>query len=292
MLPFPPGPALISPIHLRAHAARFAASSPLARRRAKTTRADDPDDDGGDGGEQDDSPWWTRVDIFGLALPAPSRAGSVAVIPIQGVLTAGQHPVYRVLGYADSDEISAWVQAAAADPDISAILLKIDSPGGMVRGVPELAAQIDAATAAKPVLAHTSGMMDSGAYYAACMADAVYCTPSADVGCIGAYLVTEDWSQFYADMGIKLTMFKSGDLKGAGHPDFPLTKDQAEMFQNKIDQIGEQFRGAVKTKRTFVQDDSMRGQSFQGSEAAARGLCAGLRTFDQCLQMLSAAEPS
>lgn len=232
-----------------------------------------------DGGD-DQAPWWGTEDIYGDKLPVPQLIGSFAVIPIKGVITSGLPRIYRALGMVDTEEISSWIQAAADNPSVSRIILDIDSPGGMVTGTPELADTVNRATLVKSVIAHTKGLMDSAAYWVASQANALYCTPSADVGCIGVYQVHYDYSACLADMGIDAEMFKSGDLKGAGHPDIPLTEDQKTHIQSEIDTIGEQFREAVKSKRTMVSDDSMRGQSFIGTEALKRNLVAGLRTFD------------
>ena len=264
--------ALIQPAHWHAAAAR---QSELAKICARRAESDNEDDDGG--------PWWKSEDIWGEALPAPQLVGSTALIPVKGVITSGMPAIYRAIGYADTDEIGAWISHAADDPGVAQIVLSIDSPGGMVTGTPELASIVAAAELAKPVVAHSKGMMDSAAYWIASQARAIYCTPSADVGCIGVYQVHYDWTQFMKDFGVSAEIFKSGDLKAAGHPDIPLSDAQRVHIQAEIDAIGVQFRAAVKTKRTLVEDDSMRGQSFIGTAAAARNLVAGLCTLDALL---------
>jgi signal peptide peptidase SppA len=264
--------ALIQPQHWAAACARV---EKLDQRLAK---ADDDDDE-----DEEYQPWWKQYDIWGEKLPAPTRAGSTEIIPIKGVITSGLPAIYRAIGYADTNEISGWVKAAAADNSVHRILLSIDSPGGFVSGTPELAAEVDAATARKRVVSHTSGMMDSAAYWVGSQAHEVYCTPSADVGCIGVYQVHYDYSALLQRFGIKAEMIKDGDLKAAGHPDFPLTADQRQHLQDEVNEIGTQFRTAVKAKRTMVDDDSMRGQSFLGTVAAARHLVGGLRSLDSLI---------
>lgn len=277
MPPILPTLGLISPRHWQSFASRLPQSSlsKLARKRA-------------DDGEGDDSPesapWWTREDLYGAPLPAPSvTANGTAIIPVKGVITSGLHPIYRVIGYADTHEIAAWVRAAAANPDVKKIVLSIDSPGGMVTGTPELGMEVDAAARIKTVIAHTHGMMDSAAYWIGSQAHEVWCTPSADVGCIGVYQMHYDFTGWLEDMGVKATIFKSGDLKATGHADIHMTEAQAEDIQKTVDLIGVQFRAAVTAKRTMVEPDSMRGQSFLGTEAASRGLVAGLRSLDSLL---------
>jgi signal peptide peptidase SppA len=261
--------ALIRPQHFAAASAEAVA---LLENPRCTARAE----------HDDDEMWYEMEDIYGAPLPKPYTVGTTAIVPIKGVITSGLHPIYRVIGFADTEQIAGWIRAAAADPAIEEILLRIDSPGGMVTGTPELAAAVAAADRIKPVLAHTSGMMDSAAYWIASQARAICCTPSADVGCIGVYQLYYDQSAYLATMGIKASIFKSGDLKAAGHPDIPMTEAQAAHVQAEIDAIGVQFRAAVTARRN-IDEDSMRGQSFLGTEALARGLVDDLSTFEGLL---------
>ena len=265
--------ALISPHRLAAAFSRMPDVDFLA-----ITRADDGEQ------ENESQPWWKQEDIYGDPLPQPMRDGSSAIIPIKGVITSGYPTIFRAIGFADTGEIAAWVRAAAQDKDVTQIFLSIDSPGGMVTGTPELADEVAAAAMVKPVIAHSSGLMDSAAFWVASQATATYCTQSADVGCIGVYQVNYDWSGWNEKVGVRAEMFKSGDLKGAGHPDIPLSADQRAHIQSQIDAIGEQFRSAVTSKRTLVAEDSMRGQSFIGTEAVARNLCAGICSLADLLR--------
>ena len=261
--------ALIRPQHFAAASAEAAA---LLENPRCTARAE----------HDDDEMWYELEDIYGAPLPKPYTVGTTAIIPIKGVITSGLHPIYRVIGFADTEQIAGWIRAAVANPLVEEILLRIDSPGGMVTGTPELAAAVAAADRMKPVLAHTSGMMDSAAYWIASQARAICCTPSADVGCVGVYQLYYDQTAYLATMGIKANIFKSGDLKAAGHPDIPMTEAQAAHVQAEIDAIGVQFRAAV-TARREIDEDSMRGQSFLGTEALARGLVDDLSTFEGLL---------
>ena len=261
--------ALIRPQHFAAASAEAAA---LLENPRCTARAE----------HDDDEMWYELEDIYGAPLPKPYTVGTTAIIPIKGVITSGLHPIYRVIGFADTEQIAGWIRAAVANPLVEEILLRIDSPGGMVTGTPELAAAVAAADRMKPVLAHTSGMMDSAAYWIASQARAICCTPSADVGCVGVYQLYYDQTAYLATMGIKASIFKSGDLKAAGHPDIPMTEAQAAHVQAEIDAIGVQFRAAV-TARRDIDEDSMRGQSFLGTEAFARGLVDDLSTFEGLL---------
>ena len=273
--------ALIRPEHWTAAASRLDQLPSLLKIRANY-HDDDDDETMTDG----------NTDIYGEPLPRPTRYASTAMIPIRGVITSGLPSIYRMVGYSDTAQISAWLAAAVADPTVTQILLCIDSPGGMVTGTPELAAEVAAADLIKPVYAHTAGMIASAAYWIASQARAIYCTPSSEIGCIGVYQITYDQSKYLEANGIRATMFKSGDLKASGHPDFPLTESQAAFLQAEIDALGALFRETVVSKRSTVEPDTMRGQSFLGTQAATLGLVAGLRKYMDLLQEITPIEPT
>src|SRR5439155_928261 len=151
--------ALISPAHLANHLARLETH----RASFSSHRLDDSNGD--------DAPWWKKVDLWGDPLPAPSRVGRTAIIPVKGVLTSGLPTLYRAIHFADTAEIAGWVRAAREDSTINRIVMPYDSPGGMYAGTPELAAEIRDATRVKRVVACTKGMMDSAAYWAASQSD-------------------------------------------------------------------------------------------------------------------------
>jgi signal peptide peptidase SppA len=268
--------ALIRPEHWTAAASRLDQLPSLLKIRANYQ--DDEDEETMTDG---------ATDIYGDPLPYPTRYASTAMIPIRGVITSGLPSIFRMVGYSDTAQISAWLASAVADPSITQILLCIDSPGGMVTGTPELAAEVAAADLIKPVYAHTAGMIASAAYWIASQARAIYCTPSSEIGCIGVYQITYDQSKYLEANGIRATMFKSGDLKAAGHPDFPLTESQAAYLQAEIDALGTLFRETVVSKRSTVAPDTMRGQSFLGTQAASLGLVAGLRKYMNLLEEIT-----
>jgi len=278
--------ALIRPEHWTAAASRLDHLPSLLKIRADHNDLNDLEEE-----QEENYPNYTQTDIYGDPLPTPTRYASTAMIPIRGVITSGLPSIFRMVGYSDTAQISGWLAAALADPTITQILLCIDSPGGMVTGTPELAAEVAAADLIKPVYAHTSGMIASAAYWIASQARAIYCTPSSEIGCIGVYQITYDQSKYLEANGIRATIFESGDLKAAGHPDFPLTESQAAFLQAEIDALGTLFRETVVSKRSTVAPDSMRGQSFLGTQAATLGLVAGLRKYMDLLKEITPIQP-
>jgi hypothetical protein len=82
-------------------------------------------------------------ELFGEPPQARVENG-IGIVPVSGILGQGLMPIEKLLGATDTGDLSATLDAFASDTDVHALLLDIDSPGGTVTGIPELAAQIAA----------------------------------------------------------------------------------------------------------------------------------------------------
>lgn len=203
----------------------------------------------------------------------------VAVIPIKGVISREISQMEKISGAADVNDVSAMVAQAEADPNVRAIVFDVDSPGGGVEGVEELAEQI--AGTKKPSVAHTSGMMASAAYWIGAAADMIYASNSSTVGSIGVYLPVLDQSRRYEQAGVYVDLIKSKKTphKGAGFPGTSLTEEQRADFQAGVDYLYERFSGAVKRYRKQAKAEAMDGRTFFGSQAAGFGLIDAVATL-------------
>ena len=213
--------------------------------------------------------------VFG-EVPKPYKVGTYGIIPIVGPIGKGLAPMERMMGGADLNVISDNIDAYLADPEVKTLVFQIDSPGGVVGGVEEVARKI--ANSSKPTIAYTDGMMCSAAYWLGSSADRVISSPSADVGSIGVYMNLIDVSQAYADMGVKAVVIKSSatPYKGAGIEGTSLSTEQIAYFQNEVDAIYTDFVASVKSKRKMASDEAMKGQSMSGKVASSLGLLTGL----------------
>lgn len=208
------------------------------------------------------------------ARPKPSTECGVSIIPIKGIIGKGLSDFDVDTGGCDVDEVGEWLDAAFSDPAISAVLLDVDSPGGTVSGVPELADKVRQSP--KPIVAFTSSMCCSAAYWIASAATRTLSTTSASVGSIGVYIALPDYSGLYQANGIKVDVFKAGEFKGAGIPGTSLSDAQRAELQASVEALHADFKSAVNLRRSLVSEESMRGQVFSGKDAAARGLVTGL----------------
>lgn len=213
--------------------------------------------------------------IFGET-PKPYKVGKYGVIPVKGVIGKGLSPLEKMTGAVDLNEVSQNIDAYLADPEVKEIVLDIDSPGGTVTGVEEVARKI--ANSSKPTVAYTDGMMASAAYWLGSSADRVVGSPSSDVGSVGVYMAIPDLSNLYAASGVQMLVIKSSatPLKAAGLEGTSLSQEQIDYFQSQVDEIYSDFVSSIKSKRKFVSDDAIKGQSMSGRVAAKKGLLTGI----------------
>jgi signal peptide peptidase SppA len=213
------------------------------------------------------------VQLFGEA-PKPYVVGTTAVVPVSGPIGKGLSPIERLMGGADVDVIAGWLEEAEANPAVDRVLLAINSPGGTVTGVQELADMV--AGYKKPTRAFSDNMAASAAYWISSQADDYVVTGSSQIGSIGVYMVIPNLEEYYAAQGIKFEVIAAGIHKAAGAEGLPLTEEQRAYLQASVESTRDEFRESVRRKRRFVRDEDMEGQVFTGREAAAKGLVTGI----------------
>jgi signal peptide peptidase SppA len=198
----------------------------------------------------------------------------VAVIPVCGVLSKNTDGISRLFfGELETDEVVSAIERAAADPKVQATVLDVNSPGGLACGMPEASARVREAAKSKPIVAHTSDLMASAAYYLASQCTEIMATKSGNVGSIGTIVSFIDYSGAFARAGLKQEVFTDGSpYKAMGMPGTALTPEQRDEIQQRVDIIGRDFRQDVKAARPFLRESAMRGQVYLGQQAVEIGM--------------------
>jgi len=215
-------------------------------------------------------------------------AEGVAVIEMNGPLT--KHTMSLEAG-TSTVMMRRTIRAAARDPRVKAIMLKVDSPGGTVSGTRDLAEVVAQATAQMPVHVYIEDLGASAAYWVASQAAHISTSPSSMVGSIGTYGVLYDQSGMFAREGIKAIVIRAGAFKGAGEPGTEITAEQREDYQRVVDELNAQFLAAVSAGRrmdmarvTQIAD----GRVHIGESARALGLVDSVESFDSAMGRLTA----
>lgn len=202
----------------------------------------------------------------------------VAVLPLQGVLSANGMRFFGRQLTPGMNTFRGALAAAVADPDIGAIVLDVDSPGGTVAGTPETAQAVAEAAAAKPLVAMVDTLCASAAYWIASQARAIWAQPSAELGSIGIMATHLDLSGALEQAGVKPTVItsKSADFKAEFSPFQPLTDDAKAHLQSRADEQEDAFVATIAAGRK-AQADTVRASYGRGRTMSAKSaLSAGM----------------
>lgn len=220
-------------------------------------------------------------------------AGGVAVIAIGGTLTdMSMGDEWFWYGELPYQAIRAQLACAAARADVCGVLLQINSPGGLVSGCAETAAQIARTAAVKPVWAWAE-MACSAAYWLAAAAGRIVLSPTAAAGSIGVMMTHVDLSRALDAAGITVTDIYAGEFKDIGTPFRPLDDRDRGELRAEIDAIYREFCAAVGRQRAAagLDEAAARGTEARvriGADAVALRLADAVDGFDATVAALAA----
>jgi signal peptide peptidase SppA len=220
---------------------------------------------------------------------ASAAPGSVAVIPVYGIISQRMNMMSQISGAGGTsiEKLTAQFRQALGDTNCKAIVFDVDSPGGSVNGVMELATEIFNARAQKPITAVVNSMACSAAYWLASAASDVVCSPSGQAGSIGVFMIHQDASEAYAKEGIKNTIIKAGKYKTEGNPYEPLSDDARAALLSSVEGYYSMFVKAVAQNRgatqAAVRDGFGQGRSVLATDAVKQDLVDRVGTMDDVL---------
>lgn len=212
----------------------------------------------------------------------------VAVIPVRGMLV-------RQMSWAfwSYEEIMRDVALAQADANVRAIVLNVDSGGGMAAGCQD-AADFIRASGPKPVEAFVGGLCASGAYWLASAASRITYGSATMVGSVGVVIEYVDLEPYFAKMGARIVRIVAEQSPNKRlDPGSP--EGQAEL-QALVDATCAEFVASVAAHRgvaeSVVMDRFGQGLVFDGSEAEARGMVDARGTLEDLVAELAGRDPN
>ena len=171
----------------------------------------------------------------------------IAIVPVHGVLVHGCASYWW--GETSYSVLRTVLQQAVADPEVRAIVMHVDSPGGEVAGCFDLADDIYAMRGAKPIVAVVDEYACSAAYALASSADSIVGPRTAVIGSIGVITMHMDITSALEQAGLKITTIQFGKRKSDSYPTTPLSDDARDRMQADIDTLGEMFVALVARNR-------------------------------------------
>lgn len=211
----------------------------------------------------------------------------VAILPVIGPLFRYANMFAKVSGATSYDILAKDFTTALENPEVRAIILNIDSPGGEINGCAELAAMIYEARGTKPIVAYASGEAASAAYWIASATDEIVVSKTSYLGSIGVVAVCRcEKDETTIEIVSSQSPHKCLD---------PATDDGRARLQKRIDDLADVFIEAVATYRGVSPGDVRThygsGDVFIGDAAVKNGLADRSGSFEKLISELS-HEPS
>jgi protease-4 len=176
------------------------------------------------------------------------------------------------------DDLVARLDKARKDPQVRAVILRINSPGGTVAATETMYLEVMRfrKETSKPVVVSMAEVAASGGYYLSLAADKVYAQESTITGSIGVIIQTFNLSKGMSMIGLEARAVTSGPNKDMGNPFEPPEESQYELLQGIVDDFYEGFQSRVAERRTDMPADWRTsvadGRVFTGRQALAVGL--------------------
>lgn len=200
----------------------------------------------------------------------------VAVIHVEGVIMGGRSSSNLLGDQGGTESTMKNLREAAANPNVKAIVMRINSPGGSAPAAQELGEEIKKVRAQGKIVVTSMGdMAASGGYWLAAVTDKIYANPATLTGSIGVYIPYSNWQELYQKIGIKQEKIKSGPHKDMLSPEKPLSPEERAIAQSMVDDLYEQFVEVVAEGRKLDKAQVRKladGRIYTGNQAKTAGL--------------------
>lgn len=234
-------------------------------------------------GWSDEDKNYRAISMYDYPLKKPSEVGSsVAVIFANGAIMDGEETAGNVGG----DTTASQIRDARIDPNVKAIVLRVNSPGGSVSASEVIRAELAAAKAAgKPVVVSMGGMAASGGYWISTPANYIVANPSTLTGSIGIFGVINTVEKSLDELGVHTDGVATSPLA-----DVSVTKalppQVQQLMQLSIENGYQRFISLVAQARKSTPeqvDKIAQGHVWAGEDAKNNGLVDALGDFDDAV---------
>jgi protease IV len=236
---------------------------------------------------------YARATAHRPGLPTPKVPGrkskpTIAVVTVEGLIVGGRggpRALPLVANSSGADTIAAGLREAAADDDVAAVVIRVDSRGGLVEGSETIWREVTRVRGrGKPVVASMGAVAASGGYYVSMGADAIVANPGTITGSIGVMTGKLIARGLKDRLGVGSDAVRSNPNADAWSIDAPFTPEQHAQVEAEADFFYDDFVRRVAEGRNLSVDDVdavARGRVWTGADALERGLVdelGGLRT--------------
>lgn len=201
-----------------------------------------------------------------------SSSNTVAVVVMEGEIVRGHHPP----GVTGAETLIARLRSVAETPEVKAVVLRMNSPGGEVFATELIRREVQALRESGTTVVVSMGdVAASGAYWIATAGEEIWATSATVTGSIGVFGLLPTFSEPLNKLGIHTDGVGTTPLAGKLRLDLPLDADLRRIFQRSTEQVYEDFVNLVASSRSLSPEEVnrvARGQVWSGSQARDRGL--------------------
>ena len=217
--------------------------------------------------------------VVSAMLRAPEGSGfgfgsRVAIVELEGIILDVEDVVRDLKGHRDN-------------PLVHAVVLRINSPGGVVGPTQELFRAVQRLReAGKPVVASLGAVAASGGYYVAAASDSIYANPGTLTGSIGVIMQMANLENLMKKVGVEYVVVKAGPFKDVGNISRPMTVDERRVLQALLDDVHRQFIDAVAEGRKLDRARVVSfadGRVFSGAQAKVLGMVDELGGLEEAI---------
>jgi protease-4 len=228
--------------------------------------------------------WHAYLPVVRTDRALERRGGhNIGVIVAQGEILDGE----QAPGLVGGDTLAALLRDARKDEDLSAVVLRIDSPGGSMMASEVIRREVAALSeAGKPVVASMGTVAASGGYYIAMDADHIVAAPTTITGSIGVYALVPTFQRTLAKVGIHNDGFGTTRLGGQAELDRELGPDVRRILQSSVEHAYRTFVGHVaraRDRKPEEIEDIAQGRVWTGADARAAGIVDELGGVDEAI---------
>lgn len=213
----------------------------------------------------------------------------VAVVYIYGPISVAQQETPMPFWGFGSDRVVARLKKIRKDPNVKAIVLRINSPGGSVAAVQEIYQEVEKIKKqGKKVVVSMGDVAASGGYYVASIADKIVANPGTITGSIGVIAQLGNVEELFKKIGVKIEVIKSGKHKDIGSASRPMTQQERKILQDLINSAYEQFLQAIVKGRNMPYEEIKKladGSIYTGQQAKENGLIDELGNLEEAINL-------
>ncbi|HEU4724011.1 MAG TPA: signal peptide peptidase SppA [Candidatus Eisenbacteria bacterium] len=204
----------------------------------------------------------------------------------------GRVGLVEVVGeISESESVVDQLDRMQRDPNVKAVVVRLDSPGGGVAASQEIYDAVRRVRdEGKPVVASMGGVAASGAYYVACAADSIVANPGTLTGSIGVIMSFPNTEELFRKVGVRFETIKTGKFKDVGSMWRPMTEDEKTLLQEVLGNVYDQFIEAIVDGRSMAKEDILPyadGRIFSGDQAREYGFVDRLGSLEEAISMAS-----